>query len=294
MTKKAIEWDDQADAELCIKAANGDKQAITILIERHQQWLYNIAVRLVLNPADAEDLVQETLIKIITNLVYFEAQSTFRTWAYRILKNGFIDGKRRKLETIITSFSAYGEALDELPLEEFDLDRPNPERILIVEDAKIGCMLGMLLCLDREQRITYVLGEIFEFPSQLASAILEMSQAAFRKRLERARHDMTQFMNDKCGLINKANPCRCDKKTKAFIKHGWVKEPDRLFAADHLKKVRAVARPKAQLLDDLEHQGYADLFKEHPFLNSPDFIIKLQHLFKDAPADSTALNTKEN
>lgn len=283
MRNTPAQWNDKTDDALCKKAATGDKQAVTALIERHQQWLYNIALRLVLNPADAEDLVQETLIKIITQLVSFKAQSTFRTWAYRILKNCFIDGKRRKLENIILGFSEYGEALDAMPLETLDLDLSNPERELLVEDAKIGCMIGMLLCLEREQRLIYVLGEIFEFPSKLASAILEMSEAAFRKRLERARYDMTQFMNDKCGLINQANPCRCDKKTKAFIKEGWVKQPQRLFAAEHLAKVKDIAKSKAQLLDELENQSYADLFKEHPFMNAPNFIMKLQHML-DFPA----------
>lgn len=284
MRNTPAQWNDKTDDLLCKKAVTGDKQAITALIERHQQWLYNIALRLVLNPADAEDLVQETLIRIVTQLASFKAQAAFRTWAYRILKNCFIDGKRRKLENIITGFSEYGEALDALPLETLDLDLSNPERELLVEDAKIGCMLGMLLCLEREQRLVYVLGEIFEFPSQLASTILEMSQAAFRKRLERARYDMTQFMNDKCGLLNQANPCRCDKKTKAFIKQGWVKHPQRLFAAEHLEKVKAIAKPKAQLLDELESQSYADLFKEHPFMNAPDLVMKLEYMLSDFPA----------
>ena len=46
--------------------------------------------------------------------------------------------------------------------------------------------------------------------------------AAFRKRLQRAPADLTAFMNDKCGLINEANLCRCEKKTRAFMDAGWL------------------------------------------------------------------------
>ena len=83
-------------------------------------------------------------------------------------------------------------------------------------------MLGMLLCLTREQRMAFILGAIFEVPSDIAGEVLGLSPEAFRKRLERARADLTSFMNAKCGLVNPNNPCRCPKKTAALIREGWV------------------------------------------------------------------------
>ena len=80
----------------------------------------------------------------------------------------------------------------------------------------------VLLCLDRDQRVAYVLGEIFEAPSKLAGEVLGISPAAFRKRLERSRRDLVAFMNEQCGLVDASNPCRCERKTRAFIEAGWV------------------------------------------------------------------------
>src|SRR5258705_7821257 len=58
------------DAELVEQAKNGDRAALEKLILRHQAWVYNIAVRMVFRPHDAEEVTQEVLVKVITKLVY--------------------------------------------------------------------------------------------------------------------------------------------------------------------------------------------------------------------------------
>jgi hypothetical protein len=88
----------------------------------------------------------------------------------------------------------------------------------------------MLLCLDRGQRLVYVLGEIFEVGDAVGAELLEISRDNFRQRLTRARRDLHNFMNEKCGLVDPANPCRCDKKTRGFIQAGYVDPANLLFA----------------------------------------------------------------
>jgi len=273
---------DLDDIDLCARAVDGDIEALTQLIRRHQRWVYNLALRLVVSPTDAEDIAQESWIRIMTRLAQFQGKSAFRTWAYRIVVNLFLDGKRRKLEQMITSFSAYGEDLERLPLEPLELPPEQASyRPLIIEDAKVGCMLGMLLCLSRQQRVAYVLGEIFEAPSATAADILETTPTAFRKRLERARRDLTSFMNEKCGLINKDNPCRCHKKTQAFIKAGWVDPEDLKFTDRRISKLKVVSSEHSQVLDQLTTVQYADLFRKHPILEGPDFAARLRDLIRD-------------
>lgn len=279
---RVTEQDKDTDLELCAKVVDGDVEALTQLIRKHQRWVYNLALRLVVSPIDAEDLAQESWIRIVTRLAQFQRKSAFQTWAYRIVINLFLDGKRRKLEQMITSFSAYGEELDRLPLESLKLSpEQEPYQALIIEEAKVGCMLGMLLCLSRDQRVVYVLGEVFKAPSTVAADILEITPAAFRKRLERSRHDLTSFMNEKCGLLNKDNPCRCQKKTQAFIKAGWVDPVNLKFTASRVSRLDQVSSQRSQALDQLAEEQYADLFREHPILDSPDFASRLRELMGD-------------
>ncbi len=107
-------------------------------------------------------------------------------------------------------------------------------------------MSGMLLCLDREQRLIYILDEVFRIDHRLASEFLEISPDNFRQKLARARRDIYNFMNNKCGLVNKNNPCRCPKKTKGLVQLGIV-DPERLqFNAHYVQRIRDLVPERAE------------------------------------------------
>jgi DNA-directed RNA polymerase specialized sigma24 family protein len=74
---------DHEDQSLVMRARGGDREALEELVQRHQGWIYNIAVRMLFHPQDAEDATQEILIKVLTRLSSFEGRSSFRTWLYR-------------------------------------------------------------------------------------------------------------------------------------------------------------------------------------------------------------------
>lgn len=232
---------DLEDRALVAHARSGDRAALEELVQHHQGWIYNIAVRMLDHPQDAEDAMQEILLKALTRLSSFEGRSSFRTWLYRIVVNHVLNMKRGRMEQATRSFCSYGHGLDNTP----DLDLPDPSSVsadvrLLVAEAMIGCTSGMLLCLDREQRLTYILGEIFGVTDTVAAELLEISCENFRQRLARARRDLHNFMNDKCGLVNRANPCRCAKKTRGFIQAGYVDPENLLFVHDHIRQVREV------------------------------------------------------
>src|SRR5687767_1084771 len=88
---------DLTDEDLVKSAVTGNKKSLEQLIKKHQAWIYNIALKMVWYPADAEDVTQETLIKIITKLSTFRGESSFRTWAYRIVANHVINMKKRRM-----------------------------------------------------------------------------------------------------------------------------------------------------------------------------------------------------
>lgn len=94
----------------------------------------------------------------------------------------------------------------------------------------VGCTQAMLLCLDREHRIAYVLGDGLELNSGEAANICEISPAAFRKRLQRARERIQAFMQAHCGLLDPANPCRCRRRIGAAIGHDRLDPAILLFA----------------------------------------------------------------
>jgi RNA polymerase sigma factor (sigma-70 family) len=266
------------DEELVSRAQTGDKDALEKLVRRHQAWVYNIAIRMLWHREVAEDATQEILIKVVTKLSTFRGQSQFRTWLYRIAVNHLLNVRKSAAEEQVTTFTDMGRSLDETP----DLDLPDTKSVpvdlpVLVEEARVGCMTGMLLCLDRRQRLAFILGEVFGVASEFGAEVMDVSPDNFRQLLSRARRDLYQFMNDKCGLVNAANPCRCKKKTRAFMQAGYVDPHNLQFAADRLARVSSVAPHRLDELESLDRQ-HAELFRDHAFLPPGDLATKLREL----------------
>ena len=269
---------DASDLELVAEIRGGSRQALEELVARHQAWIYNISLRMVYHAQDAEDVTQEVLIKVVTKLSTFEGRSSFRTWLYRITVNHVLNMKRRRLEEFGWTFERYGSGLNNAP----DLDLPDPRSVpvdvqLLVDEARIGCSSGLLLCLDREQRVVYILGAIFGVSDAVGAELMEISRDNFRQKLSRARRDLHSFMNDQCVLINTANPCRCAKKTQAFMKAGYVDPANLMFAQGHVNRVREVAPRVNEGIEGLD-AAYAEIHRDHPFHRSPDFVAALRDL----------------
>ena len=279
---------DPEDRELVRQAQSGNREALERLITRHQAWIYNIVLRMVYLPQDAEDATQEILVKLITTLATFEGRSSFRTWLYRIVVNHVLNMKRVRADTAGWTFTRYSDSLEATP----DMDLPDPRSVpadvqLLVDEARIGCTSGMLLCLDRGQRLVYILGGIFGVTDVVGAELLEITPANFRQKLARARRDLHSFLHDRCGLIDDANPCRCAKKTQGFMKAGFVDPRNLLFAREHVTRVRDVAEKKCEDLAALD-DAYAELHRDHPFLEPATFVTSLRALI-DGKAFKTLL-----
>ena len=270
--------EDGEDQTLVVRARAGERAALEALVRRHQAWIYNIAVRMLGHRHDAEDATQEILIKTLTRLGSFEGRSLFRTWLYRIVVNHVLNMKRGRLERESLTFGCYGHGLDAAP----DLDLPDETAAgadvrLLVDEARLGCTSGMLLCLERDQRLVYILGEIFGLSDALGAELLDTTRDNFRQRLARARRDLHSFMNDRCGLVDATNPCRCAKKTRGFIQAGYVDPLNLLFARERVRHVHEIVPRAADALSTLDARCAA-IFREHPFHDSPDLVPALRQL----------------
>jgi RNA polymerase sigma factor (sigma-70 family) len=278
---------DLEDQELVVRAQAGNREALEALIKRHQSWIYNIVLRMIYHRDDAEDATQEILIKLVTKLSSFEGKSSLRIWLYRIVVNHVLNMKRGRVESATTDFGDFGRSLDNTP----DMDLPDQRSLpvdvqLLVDEARISCTSAMLLCLNREQRLVYILGEIFGVTDSIGAELLEVSRENFRQRLGRARRDLHNFMQEKCGLINKANPCRCARKTQGFIKAGYVDPHKLLFTRERMSRVREVAEKKYDDILSLDAQ-YAEIHRNHPFQDGPDLIATLRDLIDGSDFKST-------
>lgn len=258
-------YSDEDDHALIAQILNGDQSALDRLVKQHQEYLFNVALKVTNNKTDAEDATQEVLIKVITNLGSFDPdKAKFRTWLYRITVNHILNLKKQKYEQLVTGFGDFFDFIDRTP--ELDIREEEEQAYHVaIEESKIACMSGMIMCLDRGQRLIYVLGEMFEIDHKLAGEIFDISPANFRKKLSRARKDLYQWMHNRCGLVNTENPCRCPKKTKGFIERGVVDKDGTKWRKDYKAGIFELSASQADEVLNERDRLYARLFKEHPF-----------------------------
>jgi RNA polymerase sigma factor (sigma-70 family) len=250
-------------------ALDGDHDALNRLVSDLQGDVYGLALRMLWNRQDAEDATQEILVRVVTRLSQFDFRSQLKTWVYRIAVNYILDVKKSPVERIHLTFNSFAEDLADGLSSDGPMDT---ERSLLVEEVKIGCTLGMLQCLDRPQRLAYVLGEILDLPGPEAADILGITPDVFRKRLQLARAAIVSFTRAYCGLASDSAACACNRRVPAALRAGRVR-PDSFDFADRAtsyQETRAVVRQLDEARVVLEiHRS------SHPRPVSVDFARRL-------------------
>jgi len=252
------QYNPNLDLELIKESVAGNKASLERLIKIHQDYIYNISLKLFLNPDDALDATQEVLIKVITALRTFKGESQFRTWLYRIAFNHFINAPKQKMELLLEGNSTYftGFSTDN------EKDVISEEEI---EEVRILCSTAMLMCLNREQRLLYIIGEIFGADHNLGAELFDITPANYRVKLHRAKSDLLSFVSGKCGIINPDNPCRCPKKARVLIEKGIVDKNDLKFNSDYSKRINQIVITQKNDISDKIQLELRGLFKDSPF-----------------------------
>jgi RNA polymerase sigma factor (sigma-70 family) len=263
------------DEELVRGAQSGSREATDLLLTRQQPWVFNLAVRMLLRRADAEDATQEVMLRAFQALPTFRGDCQFRTWLYRIAVNHILN--IRKAAVAVCSFDDAARGLARVP----DLDLPDPRTVpvpveILVEEAKIGCTMGTLLCLDGRQRLVFILGEIFGVSDGVGAQIMEVTPVNFRQLLSRARRDLYEYLRGNCSLVTPDAPCKCVKKTRAYIQGGFVDPQKLLFTSDYQRKVRDVAEDRCGELVDVYMKVAAQVYRDHPFYEPAEQVATLR------------------
>jgi RNA polymerase sigma factor (sigma-70 family) len=243
------------------RAKAGDVEAVEVIVAALQHDIFRLALRMTAHHADAEDVTQEVLIKVITRLDSFRGESSIRTWAYRIAVRHILDRKRSRVEALSLTFDRFGADLrDGLAAD------PDPDPVM-VEEVKRGCTLAMLTCLDREHRLAFVLSDVFAVPVEEAASLCDVSAQTFRQRLSRARRMLEAFTRSYCGLVSDVAPCRCDRRVARAEELGRIHRASPTLAAWPAERVERAVQDMEQLHDS------AAVLRSHPPYLAPDVVM---------------------
>jgi len=256
------------------QANNGNRQALELVVSRIQEKIYGLALRMMRNPEDAEDEAQEILIKVITHMSDFREESTFSSWVYRVACNHLLTKRKRKSERERMTFDFVEEFISAQDENTNPLTVSGPERDVLQEEARFVCMQSVLACLEKELRIAFILGDLYEVTSKEGAFILGITPVTFRKRLSRSRTHLQNFMLKHCGIVNKNNTCRCDKNAARRLKQCLATPGKKTFI---IKEVAAKNRDDAvahwKELSEI-HRTVA-MFRRYPEYQSPDSFTNI-------------------
>jgi RNA polymerase sigma-70 factor (ECF subfamily) len=172
------------------------------LVEKYASMVYSLALRLLGNPHDAEDLAQETLIRAVKALPSFRGDSEPGTWIYRITvnlwKNRVRSEKRRSAWKTFSLNHSSDDGEEEKPLEIADKEPPL-DRDLEKDETK-RALETALAELDPEDRAILVLRELDDRPYEAIAEILQLPLGTVKSRLSRAREALRAKLKPHLGV----------------------------------------------------------------------------------------------
>jgi RNA polymerase sigma-70 factor (ECF subfamily) len=191
------------ERELLETAREGDEAAYQRLIEPHRSELHAHCYRMLGSVHDAEDALQEALVRAWRGLSKFEGRSSLRSWLYRIATNTSLDAIERRPKRILPI--DYGPPADPHggvgePLVESVWIEPYPDETLALEDGYASpdasyeqresvelAFIAALQLLPANQRAVLILREVLGFSAQETADTLDTSVASVNSALQRAR-----------------------------------------------------------------------------------------------------------
>lgn len=253
-------------------ATSGDRAAAERLLVAVKDAIYRLALRMLGHAEDAEDATQEILVVVLTQLASFRGESAFQTWVFRIAANHLMRVRKGRRETM--SFEAQSELL-EAGLSHEHAESTEQEDAVLVREVRLRCTQAMMLSLDRETRLAYLLSDVFELSGDEAARVLEVDPATYRKRVSRARTRLLEFLSARCGLFDPNNACRCEKQIPAALERGLLRRDALLFAEHPAASSPARLDEYAEHVSELER---AAAIVRHPDYQSTTIVQKMREL----------------
>jgi RNA polymerase sigma-70 factor (ECF subfamily) len=175
---------DLGDSALIDRSREGDAAAIALLVERHADAVYRIAFRLVGKKAEAEDIAQDVLMRMLSYREGWLSKTSFHVWLRRAVYNRMVDIHRKNRPWLMSGLDAATEVADGAPGQESAL----------VADETTERVAAALLALPLRQRMAVTLCFYEQMSLAEAGEVLKVSVGAVESLLHRAKAALRQSL----------------------------------------------------------------------------------------------------
>lgn len=172
------------DQSLLRGLRDGDPQALTTIFESYADRLYRLALGLLGDPYEAEDIVQEAFLKAITHIDSFQGRSNIGTWLYRVAYNGSLDRLRSRTDEPFPEDDPGEES--PFPMPEELSEWHTPERLVIGGEGSL-VLDEAIQSLPESLRSAFVLRDVEQLSTAETAEVLGISESLVKVRLHRAR-----------------------------------------------------------------------------------------------------------
>lgn len=183
----------EARPDLVAAALGGDEKAFATLAERHRRELHVHCYRMLASFDEAEDAVQETLLRAWRRRDTFDGGSLFRAWLYRIATNICLDVIRKRSRQFVARSAAEVAWLQPYPdrlLDEIAPSDDEPDAVVVERETIELAFLVALQALPARQRAVLIARDVLGWPASETAVLLDTSVAAVNSALQRARTTM--------------------------------------------------------------------------------------------------------
>ena len=262
----------EQETHLVARARSGDEGAFTELVEPLRRPLFAYVYRMVTLRQDAEDLLQDVLVRVLQSLPSFRGEARFKTWLFGIATHVCMDHLRSKKRWRAEAqlYGQYETEADQNEMAKLDSLLHSPDFVFEMREHIAFCFSCISRTLEPDEQAAIMLREVLGFSNQEAATMLEVSEPVFRHRLSSARSKMIGSYDGLCQLINKTGVCWQCKGLQEFAGPGHSGQelvqievapgidvtPDSLFDA-RLNIVRETGFPesKTRKMHDLFFEG---------------------------------------
>jgi RNA polymerase sigma-70 factor (ECF subfamily) len=262
----------EQESQLVGRAIEGDESAFTALLEPFRKPLFSYIYRMVTNAHDAEDLLQEVLVRTLEGIRGYRGEARFKTWLFGIATHACMDHLRKKRRWRVEAqlIGQQETEADERQLGQVAATLSGPDFAFEIREHVAFCFSCISRTLEPEEQAALMLREVLGFTNQEAAGMISISEPVFRHRLSAARSRMIESYEGLCQLINKTGACWQCKGLREFapeanrgldlvqieVTAGKSVTPDNLFDA-RLQLVREAGFPESRTrpLHDAFYEG---------------------------------------
>jgi len=183
------------EEKLISRAAAGDGAAFSELMTMHEKRMYAVALRMCANREDAQDCLQDAMLRVYRSIGGFKGQSSFSTWVYRITMNTCLDELRRRKTRNASSLDTMLEG-GWSPTD----GENGPEKQAVASEQR-RVLNSAIADLPEDMRSAIVLRDVQGFSYEEIAEMLEVNIGTIKSRISRGREKLRQILRENAELF---------------------------------------------------------------------------------------------